>query len=87
MAYMLALRQSLANRRQSQTADDGDPNEEGLRIDTPVQVPPSARLQASGSWISLIRTLKLGILPARAMATLLLHAIWYRPSGVDERFP
>ena len=40
MAYMLALRQSSANRRQSQTAeDDDDPDQEILRIDTPNQVP------------------------------------------------
>ena len=59
MAYMLALRQSSANRRQSPTAEDDDPSGEILRIDTPNQVPPSAPLPALESFSRLTVTLYL----------------------------
>ncbi len=76
LAYMLALRQSSANRRQSLTAEDDDPNGEILRIDTPNQVPPPAPLPAFKSRSRLTETLHLVCMAAQAMATVLLYAIW-----------
>jgi len=76
LAYMLALRQSSANRRQSPTAEDDDPNGEILRIDTPNQVPLSAPVPAFESYCRLTETLHLECLPAWATATALRYGVW-----------